>query len=328
MDIPGKALSRDVNLRVTSPSGDVYYGNVYGSLGLYDGWSIPNPSPADANPLWDRTGNDGWDDVNNVEQVEVEFPEPGTWTIEVVGFSIPSDTPFALVAGADFGPQEAYDVELSTDHPLYLETTQNGDVPFPFSVTNFGSSIDNILLSATAVPGISVNFENSMLTGMKSRETIDTYSIISVARGVLCGVHNIAIEAISLGDTNETDELDVVLVVKCSRSPTRFHVTNGTIDEMEPSVLTFNDGLTDHIFIAYRKTTAISPDDRFGGNTVWVAHTTLDSDGLPNLPFTQIEISNWNDNPTDIRWSHIPQGSYQNRIALTWVGDDPEATNP
>jgi hypothetical protein len=328
VDSPGRSLFRDLNLKATSPSGDVYYGNIYGKLGSLDGWSIPNPSPADANPFWDRVGNDGWDDVNNVEQIEVKFPEPGTWTIEVIGFSIPSDAPFALVASADFGPQDNYGVDLSTEHPLTVEAAPGGDVPFPFTVLNFGTGLDNIILTSAAPHGVIINFENQMLFGMEPRESIDTYAMISVASGVLCGSHRITITGTSVGDTSFSDMLEISLVVRCNKVPTHIKITNGTMNEMEPSVLTFNDGTTDHIFISYRKTTRISPDGRFGGMNVWLAHTTLDGEGLPALPFTHTEVSNWNDNPSDIRWTRIPQGSYQNRIIMTWVGDDPQPVDP
>lgn len=103
IDSAGRALNRDLNLRITSPSGVEYRGNVYGTVGPYDGWSIPNPQVSDANPLWDRVGPDGWDDVNNVEQVEVQNPEIGPWKIEVVGFSIPEETNFALVVSGGIG---------------------------------------------------------------------------------------------------------------------------------------------------------------------------------------------------------------------------------
>jgi len=326
VDVPGKALNRDLNLKVISPSGDVFHGNVYGTTGAYDGWSIPNPLPSDSNPVWDRVGNDSWDDVNNVEQVEVKFPEPGTWMIEVTGFAIPSDTPFALVAGADFGPHEEFRVELSTQHSRVLEAAQDGEVPFPFTVTNFGTVVDNIYLSAIAVPGTTFDFERQLLTDMKPREKINTYVIISASANAICGVHDLTIGATSFGGS-VTDQLGIGLVVKCDKSPIRLQVTNTTLDEMEPSILTFNDGTTDHIFISYRKTTQIAPDDRFGGENVWVAHTTLDGEGMPIIPFVHTEVSNWNDDPTDIRWTYIPQGVYQNRIILTWSGDDPEATS-
>ena len=104
IDSPGRSLNRDLNLKITSPTGIEYRGNVYGISGSYDGWSIPNPLVSDSNPLWDRIGPDGWDDVNNVEQVEVHNPEIGTWKIEVVGFDIPEETNFAVVVSGAIGP--------------------------------------------------------------------------------------------------------------------------------------------------------------------------------------------------------------------------------
>jgi hypothetical protein len=172
VDVAGRALSRDLNLKVTSPGGVAYKGNVYGGQGLYDGWSVPDPLMTDANPLWDRVG-----------QVEVEFPEPGTWTVEVIGFSIPSDAPFALVASADFGPQAEYEVELTTDHSQVLDASENGEVLFPFSVTNFGTGIDSISVGGTARPGISLNFEKPVFFDMKSsRDHCDICSNLSYRR--------------------------------------------------------------------------------------------------------------------------------------------------
>jgi hypothetical protein len=306
VDIPQKALNRDLNLRVTSPSGDVYFGNIYGTVGQFDGWSIPNPSPSDANSLWDRIGNDGWDDVNNVEQVEVQFPEVGDWVVDVIGFSVSSPAPLAIVVGADFGPQQEFKVDLDTTAALSMEATQNGDVFFPFSVTNFGTSVDNVFMSSTTVPGISINFDETVFLGVKSEETISSYAIISVAGGVMCGIHDLAIKGTSLGNTAITDQIEIELSIKCDLVVTPFQLTNATIDELDPSVLSFNDGSTDWLFIAYRKTTAVNPgDDRIGGVNVWVAYT-----------------------PNDLRWVHVPSGTYANRIILTWTGDDPEPINP
>jgi hypothetical protein len=328
VDLPQKALNRDLNLRVTSPSGDVYYGNVYGTVGQDDGWSIPNPSPLDANPLWDRVGGDGWDDVNNVEQVEVEFPEVGDWVVDVIGMSILSPAPLAIVVGADFGPQQEFKVDLDTTAALSMEATQDGDVFFPFSVTNFGTSVDNVFMESTSIPGITINFENTVFLGVRSEETISSYAIISVAGGVMCGVHDLAIKGTSLGNTAITDQIEIELSIKCDLVVTPFQLTNATIDELDPSVLSFSDGSTDWLFIAYRKTTAVAPNPEKGGVNVWVAYTTLDGEGMPVLPFTYVEVSDWNDDPNDLRWTYIPTGTYQNRIILTWTGDDPQAANP
>ena len=74
----GKNLVNDIDLRVTSPSGAVYLGNVFSG-----GWSITGGSP-------DRT--------NNVENVYIAATEAGTWRAEVIGFNVPSGPqPFALV---------------------------------------------------------------------------------------------------------------------------------------------------------------------------------------------------------------------------------------
>lgn len=329
VDIPQKALNRDLNLRVTSPSGDEYKGNIYGTVAQFDGWSIPNPSPSDANPLWDRILNDGWDDVNNVEQVEVQFPEVGDWLIEIIGMSVMSPAPLAIVVGADFGPQQEFKIDLDTTAALSMEATQNGDVFFPFTVTNFGTSVDNVFMSSTTIPGITINFEETVFLGVKSEETISSYAIISVASGVMCGVHDLTIKGTSLGNTAVTDQIEIELSIKCDLVVTPFQLTNATIDELDPSVLSFSDGTDDWLFIAYRKTTAVDVvDDRYGGVNVWVAYTKLDGEGMPILPFIYVEVSRWNDDPNDLRWTYIPTGTYQNRVILTWTGDDPDAANP
>ncbi|MCK4266398.1 MAG: S8 family serine peptidase, partial [Thermoplasmata archaeon] len=73
----GRALINNLDLKVTSPSGTVYWGN----NGLYT-------------TLWSSsgTGENHWslsssytDDLNNVENVFVQSPEVGKWTIEVIG---------------------------------------------------------------------------------------------------------------------------------------------------------------------------------------------------------------------------------------------------
>jgi len=77
-DPPGVPLSsvhriNDVNLKVTSPSDVVYHGNV----GLLAGpYSVPGGSP---------------DAIDTVENVFVEFPEPGIWEIEIEAAEVNQD---------------------------------------------------------------------------------------------------------------------------------------------------------------------------------------------------------------------------------------------
>lgn len=63
----------DLTLRVTSPSNVIYYGN----NGLMEGnWSTPGGSP---------------NEVDTVENVFVENPESGMWTVEVIAYEIIED---------------------------------------------------------------------------------------------------------------------------------------------------------------------------------------------------------------------------------------------
>jgi hypothetical protein len=80
------ARVNDLNLKVISPSGTIYWGNVGLTAGL---WSTPGGSP---------------DAFDTVENVFVSNPPPGDWSIQVWAFAINQDarveTP--LVLDADF----------------------------------------------------------------------------------------------------------------------------------------------------------------------------------------------------------------------------------
>ena len=88
-DYPGstsaaKALVNDLDLVVTSPSGQIYQGNVFAN-----GWS---------------TTGGAADRINNVENVYVQNAEAGTWTVQVKGYNVPSGPQtFALVVDGAFG---------------------------------------------------------------------------------------------------------------------------------------------------------------------------------------------------------------------------------
>ena len=73
-----KNLVNDLDLVVTSQSGAVYRGNVFG-----DGWSQPNGTA---------------DRANNVENVYIASDATETWKVEVKGYNVPNGPqPFALV---------------------------------------------------------------------------------------------------------------------------------------------------------------------------------------------------------------------------------------
>ncbi len=77
-------LVNDLDLLVTAPGGAMYRGNVFSG-----GWS--------------QTGGSA-DRRNNVENVYVQAPAAGTWTVQVSGFNVPSGPqPFALVVDGNLG---------------------------------------------------------------------------------------------------------------------------------------------------------------------------------------------------------------------------------
>ena len=92
-------LVNDLDLEVSGPGGVSYLGNVFAvSSG---GWSLPDTG------LPDR--------ANNVENVYVQLPAAGTWTVTVKGFNVPQGPqPFALVVGAE-SPQVTYALTVTRD---------------------------------------------------------------------------------------------------------------------------------------------------------------------------------------------------------------------
>ena len=90
--LPSAALVNDLDLVVTSPTGQVF-----------DPWTI---DPSDPGAAATRSGPDR---LNNMEQVSVSDPTPGAWRVQVVGHAVP------------VGPQ-AYAVS-ATPNPISCSST-------------------------------------------------------------------------------------------------------------------------------------------------------------------------------------------------------------
>src|SRR5256712_1600874 len=329
IDAFGSALVRDLNLKVTSPSGLVYCGNNYAA-----GWSSPFPGPpcAAGNTTWDPDGN-GWDQVNNVEQVEVQAPSAGTWQVQVIGFAVPSAARFAVVVSADIGPTSQYRVALSTNAATTFSIAPSGSANLPFRVTNFGTASDRILLSAPSAPsGITVRFSPTGPLNLVRAGTADELTTIQVAAGFAPGLYRFNLVGTSDLDPNPAGPSSdfIQVTVEVTTSPVRFPivVANGTTDELDPSILVFNSTAgVRQMFVAYRKTGPVLPGGRLGGVNVWVAPTTPDNTGMPALPFQQMSVSSANDAPNDLRLLRIATGTFTDRVVITWTGTDPNVTN-
>ncbi|MFW6072068.1 MAG: S8 family serine peptidase [Thermoplasmatota archaeon] len=106
-------LKNDLNLKVVSPSGDIYKGNAFSS-----GWTQKN---TDTMSDFDYD-SDGYDDMNNVENVYIKSSdlESGTYKVLVEGENIPCDgtnygygydnQDFAIVA---YNARTVLDVEIT-----------------------------------------------------------------------------------------------------------------------------------------------------------------------------------------------------------------------
>jgi hypothetical protein len=138
-----KNLVNDLDLVVTGPGGAVYRGNVFSG-----GWSAAGGSP---------------DRVNNVENVYVQSPASGTWTVHVNGFNVPNGSqPFALVIrGASAGggaptntAPTAAALTITTDEDIAKVVTLSGSdaeqCELQFAIV---SGPSNGTLSAITSPG-------------------------------------------------------------------------------------------------------------------------------------------------------------------------------
>jgi len=341
IDYQGESLVRDLDLRIVSPSGVEYWGNFYGLNNASNkGWSIPNPGtdlPAtySDNPklmMWDSDML-GWDDLNNIEQVEVKYPEPGTWTVEVIGSSIPiGSANFSVVFGADIGPQVSHKVDLRSEHPPILSVALGGTVSYPFTITNYGSSTDSIdLLAQSGLLGVEFK-PTSPLSDLASRESRDSLAIIKAEDPALTpGVYPVVLRGISENDPaaiKAQDSIELTVEVLAPATPPLIQITTEATSDKDPSVLVLDDGTTKHIFIAYIKTIPTDPGvlPRLGGETVWLAYSTLDDEGNLAEPWNFTVITDLNEFPVDLRFNYFKPntgGPYEGRIILTWTGYDP-----
>jgi hypothetical protein len=155
-DVPGttsasRHLINNLNLKVTDPNDKVYYGNY--------GLNISK---------WSKNGGNT-DNINNVENVFIKNPSPGTWTIEVAGANIPmdgnSDTPevdqsYALVVSGV--AKYNHDIRVQTmDFPKFVGINEN--VPINATIMNIGTNNEEnikveLLVDNNSVDTTFINF--------------------------------------------------------------------------------------------------------------------------------------------------------------------------
>ena len=324
-------LKDDLDLEAISPSGTVYKGNFFATENTnkpeYDDWSYPDPGNFDWDPDYYFTFDmDTDDDYNTVENIFVEEPEVGIWTVRIVGDNAGDNPPFGIIFSADVGPIRDYHVALTTVNPLRYTVHPGGSAAFVFNVLNFGSFQDTIAMGETAIdpptPLITVAYKSN--TGatvtsltLESNEDRDLTAIISTDPTLTTGAYTFCIRGTSQNDITDpiaSDRLCLLVDVIQQRLPRVIQVTNETYSQTEPHIVAFNDGSTDHVFIAYKA-------EASEGGRVEVKHST---DG--GLTFGAPNRITWiPDGPTDIRMTYF-NGSSTNwsyRVFITWHGNDP-----
>ena len=207
-DYPGstsasKALVNDLDLKVTSPSGSVYYGNDF-------------TSPYDSS----------FDRLNNVENIFINTPEVGNYTIEVKAYNVP-DGPqdFALFSSGNFDTGTS-DIEPPTCN---LTSPSNND-----TVTG------TVALSADASDNTSVNRVEFYVDGTKiGTDAQSPYSVEWNSTSATNGSHNIQAkafdaagnmgESVSIAVTVNNTQTDTTLPSCSITAPQSGASINGTI---------------------------------------------------------------------------------------------------
>lgn len=155
----------------------------------------------------------GRDDTNNLEQVFVENPTPGEWTIVVSGFHVPqAPQDYSLVSEALFeilsptGAEPAYAGPHNSPHKLIVRTTKpaNGLTKNDFDVTIGGTTA-----------GIITSYEGS------EEYVLEVSPLVQVANGL----YDLVVSYLSGSDTEpnavkyaDSANVDVVLVIDRSGS--------------------------------------------------------------------------------------------------------------
>ncbi|KYK29898.1 MAG: hypothetical protein AYK23_01355, partial [Candidatus Proteinoplasmatales archaeon SG8-5] len=279
------ALTVDYDLVVTAPDGTTtYYGNAFQEsrsipLSPANDWSgvalpswsaYPSAYPTGAYD-WD-TSNDGGDDINNVEVILIDAPEKGIWTIEVAERSGAAD--WHVVASADFGPQNTYQIEVKQDANMTYhmrdgygfqsyQTPPGGTVAVGFTVQNFGTSTDTIDLTATyqgdgyfvgdPLPsGWSVAFDTGTSFSLASDEIRHVTAYVTAPGAATAEAHPIRITASSAGSISEDHILFNIDVID-QRLPNRVRVTDTPLSEMNPGIAVWSN----YVVVSYLQDTGI-----------------------------------------------------------------------
>ncbi|GMQ60658.1 hypothetical protein AN1V17_50590 [Vallitalea sediminicola] len=180
-DYPGstaasKALVNDLDVKVTSPSGTIYYGNDFS-----------------------QPYNSNYDRINNVENIYINSPETGNYSVEVKGYNVPQGPQsFALFSSADFGTAVVDDVVPTCN----ITSPNNSDTVDGMLAINANAE-DNV-----AVAKVEFYVNNNKI----GEDNSAPYSFDWNTTTVSNGNHNLKVKAIDTAN-NEGDSSEITVEV-------------------------------------------------------------------------------------------------------------------
>jgi hypothetical protein len=189
-DAPGTAgsvpnLVNNLNLRVTAPGGQIWYGNAFAT-----GMSVSATAASNAaitGELWDRNA-DMFDDTNNIECVYIPTTglQTGTYTIDVIGASVPT----AVVTGGQDFAITVYNANLAATGATATATgpvggpTNVGAITLTYTYTGTPTSVNLYYTTNGGTTWILAGNDATITTGFAYTLTVSgTYGWLASAVG-------------------------------------------------------------------------------------------------------------------------------------------------
>lgn len=219
-DYPGstsasKALVNDLDVKIISPSGTVYYGNDFSQ-------------PYDTE----------YDRVNNVENIFIDNPEMGNYTVEVKGYNVPEGPQsFVLFSSADFGTAVVDD-----EDPVCSITSPDNGATVDGMVTINANATDNV-----AVSKVEFYVDNNKV----GEDNQAPYSYDFNTASVNNGNHDLKVIATDLSDNVGTSNVITVTVnnITDTEDPT-CSITSPANGDTVDGTITINADATDDVAVA------------------------------------------------------------------------------
>jgi uncharacterized repeat protein (TIGR01451 family) len=334
------ALTSDLDLVVTSPSGVRYEGNAF-----HEAWSTPCSGASQWGgtfteyPSWvgggsydfDTTG-DGGDDINNVELFRVKYPEKGQWSVQVVWKSY-SALPFTVAMTGGFNASadanaatNAYKVSMTMDTTrIVLERDDfgegifkcapNGSVIVPYWLNNGGTSNDAYAMTAPILPtGFTVAHYPASPISVNANARVHGYARIMVGMAVTAGTYTLSMKATSNNDATSPiaqSQIKFQIDVVTTKTPPTVKVAASPVHEDAPSFVSWT-ATNNYIACAYKQ------ESQFGERVYF----KLSSDGGSTWS-TPIAISQPSWKPGFVTIERITSGTYAGRIAIAYTAWNP-----